>query len=67
MDEDYEYFESVINESFQDRVNYNEVKKIIKSILFEHKMPEELEKFNDCECKIIAMKSFKKKKTRQKH
>ena len=63
--EDKKYYDNVMKESFEDNVNFSQIKKIVTDILFMHELPEKEEIEEEKNGKILSLSSFKSKKTGQ--
>lgn len=57
VNEDKKNYKDVLNHSFIDKMNYNNIKNIIKSNLFS---TEQVEEINEHKCKILNIENYKK-------
>ena len=59
--EDSEYYDEILKNSFNDRSNLNNIKRIMKSLLLNNKIEPKEEKQSEKTCKILSLEDYKKK------
>ena len=60
--EDKKYYNNVMKASFEDNVNFNQIKNIVTSIIFKHELPDNKEEVEKNNSKVLSLDSFRNKK-----